>query len=116
MYSHLIDLLYSFSLPQVVPSFTHESPRGSRTLIDLTCLLANPRVREKYQNKVSSMLQSAKKQYFKSLAILLTLRSSENSQLLNHAQVSMPVLCAEGVSAATDIGRELSWYVEQLFC
>ena len=38
MYSHLIDLLCSFSLTQVVPSFTHESPRGSRTLIDLALL------------------------------------------------------------------------------
>ena len=38
MYSRLIDLLCSFLLTQVVPSFTHESPRGSRTLIDLALL------------------------------------------------------------------------------
>ena len=38
MYSHLIDSLCSFSLTQVVPSFTHESPWGSRTLIDLALL------------------------------------------------------------------------------
>ena len=36
--SYLSDILYSFSLTQVVPSFTHVSPDGSTSLIDLALL------------------------------------------------------------------------------
>ena len=35
LFSHLRDILYSFSLEKVVPSFTHVSPHGSTSLIDL---------------------------------------------------------------------------------
>ena len=65
---------------------------------------ANPRLREKYKrlrNKVSSMLRSAKK-YFKSLAAADNKTFWKTVKLLTHAQVSVPVLCAEGVSAVTD--------------
>ena len=48
------------------------------------------------------MLQSAKKQYFKSLATADNKKFWITVKLLNHAQVSVPVLCAEGVSAVTD--------------
>ena len=51
------------------------------------------------QNKVS---WSAKKQYFKSLATADNKKFWKTVKLLNHAQVSVPVLCAEGVSAVTD--------------
>ena len=48
------------------------------------------------------MLQSAKKQYFKSLAAADNKKFWKTVKLLTHAQVSVPVLCAEGVSAVTD--------------
>ena len=48
------------------------------------------------------MLRSAKKQYFKSLATADNKKFWKTVKLLNHAQVSVPVLCAEGVSAVTD--------------
>ena len=38
MFSHLNNILCSFSLTQVVPSFTHVSPSGSKSLIDLALL------------------------------------------------------------------------------
>ena len=38
MFSHLNNLLCNFSLTQVVPSFTHVSPNGSKSLIDLALL------------------------------------------------------------------------------
>ena len=38
LFSHVNDILYSFSLVQVVPSFTHVSPNGSTSLIDLALL------------------------------------------------------------------------------
>ena len=41
LFSHLRDILYSFSLHQVVPSFTHVSPNGNKSLIDLV-LLSEP--------------------------------------------------------------------------
>ena len=41
LFSHLRDILYSFSLHQVVPSFTHVSPNGNKSLIDLA-LLSEP--------------------------------------------------------------------------
>ena len=41
LFSHLRDILYSFSLQQVVPSFTHVSPNGNKSLIDLA-LLSEP--------------------------------------------------------------------------
>ena len=44
------------------------------------------------------MLRSAKKQYFKSLATADNKKFWKTVKLLNHAQVSVPVLCAEGVS------------------
>ena len=47
------------------------------------------------------MLRSAKKQYFKSLATADNKKFWNTVKLLNHAQVSVPMLCAEGVSAAT---------------
>ena len=38
LFSHVSDILYNFSLVQVVPSFTHVSPNGSTSLIDLALL------------------------------------------------------------------------------
>ena len=38
MFSHLNNLLCNFSLTQVVLSFTHVSPNGSKSLIDLALL------------------------------------------------------------------------------
>lgn len=38
LFPHVNDVLYSFSLVQVVPSFTHVSPNGSTSLIDLALL------------------------------------------------------------------------------
>ena len=38
LFSHVNDILYSYSLVQVVPSFTHVSPNGSTSLIDLALL------------------------------------------------------------------------------
>ena len=38
MFSHLNNLLCNFSLTQVVPSFSHVSPNGSKSLIDLALL------------------------------------------------------------------------------
>ena len=38
LFSHVSDIMYSFSLVQVVPSFTHVSPNGSTSLIDLALL------------------------------------------------------------------------------
>ena len=38
LFSHVNDILYSFSLVQVVPSFTYVSPNGSTSLIDLALL------------------------------------------------------------------------------
>ena len=35
IFSHLRDILYSFSLHQVVPSFTHVSSNGNKSLIEL---------------------------------------------------------------------------------
>ena len=40
--------------------------------------------------------------YFKSLATADNNEFWKTVKLLNHVQVSMPVLCAEGVSAVTD--------------
>ena len=48
------------------------------------------------------MLRSAIKQYFKSLAAADNKKFWKTVKLLTHAQVSVPVLCAEGVSAVTD--------------
>ncbi len=38
LFSYDSDILYDFSLVQVVPSFTHVSPNGSTSLIDLALL------------------------------------------------------------------------------
>jgi len=43
LFHKLSDILYSFSLEQVVPSYTHVSPNGSTSLIDLA-LLSTPRL------------------------------------------------------------------------
>ena len=41
LYSYILDILYTFSLSQVVPSYTHVTPNGRLSLIDLACL-SNP--------------------------------------------------------------------------
>ena len=38
LFSYVSDILYSFSLCQVVPSYTHISPTGTKSLIDLALL------------------------------------------------------------------------------
>ena len=38
LFSYVSDILYSFSLCQVVPSYTHISPNGTKSLIDLALL------------------------------------------------------------------------------
>ena len=38
LFSYLCDILYSFSLTQVVPSYTHMTPSGTPTLIDIAML------------------------------------------------------------------------------